>query len=199
MDMKLECKGGALLTTVPVELGRNYIVGAGGSEAGSPDIDLAEHDRRGRLQFRHAEIVVAENGDMWIADLGSSRGTTVNGRRLQPHDPCVLSLGDRVRFGRVVTCTLVCDIPPEDDPTHGSSDIAYGCCLGAVLGWFWGLIAVASYRLQNAREYRKRTGRTPPDWVLLHVMVALGWAAALGLIVFFVYFGLLSGLHSDAH
>jgi hypothetical protein len=60
--------------------------------AGGCDVRLAHDD----VSRRHA-VLWREAGSAWIADLGSSNGTFVNGKRLT--EPVVLGEGERVAFG----------------------------------------------------------------------------------------------------
>ena len=55
-----------------------------------------------RISRRHARIN-AVNGEYHIEDLGSSNGTTVNGKtRLRAKQPIKLSSGDLIKFGETV-------------------------------------------------------------------------------------------------
>jgi len=49
----------------------------------------------------HAAFTIAPNGALWLADLGSSNGTFVNGVRLATGDKSIVRAGDRLRFGEV--------------------------------------------------------------------------------------------------
>ena len=48
---------------------------------------------------QHASVRVDPDGLVWITDLGSTNGTTLNGQRLSPHQPVGLRDGDRLAFG----------------------------------------------------------------------------------------------------
>jgi adenylate cyclase len=50
-----------------------------------------------RVSRRHAIIQAQEQGESWLADLGSSNGTYLNGRRLS--EPARLADGDRIEVG----------------------------------------------------------------------------------------------------
>lgn len=64
-----------------------------------PEIDLAEHDR-GIASRNHAQI--GRDGSFYtITDLGSTNGTFLNGKPLQPNRPARLRSGDRVKVGEV--------------------------------------------------------------------------------------------------
>jgi serine/threonine protein kinase len=64
-----------------------------------PQIDLAEHDK-GIASRNHARIDRAGESYV-IIDLGSTNGTTVNGRPLPPRTPQALRQGDRIKIGEV--------------------------------------------------------------------------------------------------
>lgn len=65
-------------------------VGVGRATEADIRIDIPEISRRHAVVFRRA-------GGFWIADLGSTNGTWVNGARIA--EPVSLSPGDNVRFG----------------------------------------------------------------------------------------------------
>lgn len=52
------------------------------------------------ISRRHAEITYA-NGQYVLRDLGSKNGTFVNDTRLEPGSTRILTMGDRLRFGKV--------------------------------------------------------------------------------------------------
>ena len=61
----------------------------------TPDIDLWPDDAVSR---RHAEIVLRE-GRYYFADLGSTNGSTINGRAIPPRVEVELHLGDEISLG----------------------------------------------------------------------------------------------------
>ena len=64
-----------------------------------PELDLAEHDR-GIASRHHATI--QRSGDAYtITDLGSTNGTTLNGKLIPPRVPQPLRQGDRIKIGEV--------------------------------------------------------------------------------------------------
>ena len=71
----------------------------------------------------HAELSEAE-GQWHVTDRGSSNGTFVNKRRLDPHESEPIEDGDRIQFGRtMVVFNLVAEVDPSatsarDLPTH---------------------------------------------------------------------------------
>jgi hypothetical protein len=49
----------------------------------------------------HAYFHMTESGDWSITDAGSKNGTSVNGNRLTPREPGVVTNGDKVGFGSI--------------------------------------------------------------------------------------------------
>lgn len=80
----------------PMMLGR-----ASEAEGYRPDFDMTFYDEGDYVSRRHAHIITGQGG-YFIVDLGSSNGTTVNGRPLQPHRTYPLHNGDRIKVGLVV-------------------------------------------------------------------------------------------------
>ena len=66
-----------------------------------PDFDMTFYDPEGYVSRRHAHIIKARNG-YFVADLGSSNGTLVNGRMLPAQRPRLLRNGDTITIGEVV-------------------------------------------------------------------------------------------------
>jgi serine/threonine protein kinase len=66
-----------------------------------PDFDMTFYDDGDYVSRRHAMITREADGYL-IADLGSSNGTTVNGRPLVAHRSYPLRNGDRIQVGLVV-------------------------------------------------------------------------------------------------
>ncbi len=62
-----------------------------------PQIDLAQDESVSR---RHAEIRQVGDG-YTVADLGSSNGTWLNGKRISPGEPMRFKEGDRIAVGRL--------------------------------------------------------------------------------------------------
>ena len=65
-----------------------------------PDLDLTAVDPQKTVSRRHAELAYRDDA-MFIRDLTSVNGTTVNGRRLRPDEWSPLQHGDRLTFGTV--------------------------------------------------------------------------------------------------
>ncbi len=96
------------------EIGRRYLINETSLVAG-------RHPRRADLLIRgdleissmHARLEKA-GGAFLLTDLGSTNGTTVNGRPLRRGDPVTLSDGDRVVFGGTVLKFTYQDAVEED-------------------------------------------------------------------------------------
>jgi serine/threonine protein kinase len=80
----------------PMLLGR-----ASEAESYRPDFDMTFYDDGGYVSRRHARITKGRGG-YFITDLGSSNGTTVNGRPLIARQAHLLRNGDRLKVGLVV-------------------------------------------------------------------------------------------------
>lgn len=65
-----------------------------------PDIDLSDQDD-GYVHRRHATLKF-EGGKLLVVDLGGSNKTYLNNRPIAPQEPQELSVGDKIRFGKVV-------------------------------------------------------------------------------------------------
>ena len=76
-----------------------------------PEVDLSKYDPMTKISRRHARIL-RKGGDYMIEDLGSSNGTILmavvsDSVRLQPHQPHVLTSGDRLLLGDTTLHFLV--------------------------------------------------------------------------------------------
>jgi hypothetical protein len=80
----------------PMLLGR-----ASDVEGYRPDFDMTFYDDGDYVSRRHARITRGRLG-YFIADLGSSNGTTLNGQALRPNRAYRLRNGDRIKVGLVV-------------------------------------------------------------------------------------------------
>lgn len=80
----------------PMSLGR-----ASEAEDYRPDFDMTFYDEGDYVSRRHARITKGRAG-YFVADLGSSNGTTVNGQALLAHKVRLLRNGDRIKVGLVV-------------------------------------------------------------------------------------------------
>ena len=66
-----------------------------------PDIDLTPYQAYASGVSRLHAVVKREDNRVAVMDLGSSNGTYVNGRRLNPHTEESLSHGDIVALGKL--------------------------------------------------------------------------------------------------
>ena len=66
-----------------------------------PDLDLTDFGgAEGGVSRRHA--VIHRSGNVYtIEDMGSTNGTYVNKKRIQPHVPQTITPGDELRFGKL--------------------------------------------------------------------------------------------------
>ncbi len=80
----------------PMMLGR-----ASEAEGYTPDFDMTFYDEGDYVSRRHARITKGRGG-YFIADLGSSNGTTLNGQTLISNRAYLLHNGDRFQVGLVV-------------------------------------------------------------------------------------------------
>ena len=80
----------------PMLLGR-----ASEAEGYEPDFDMTFYDDGDYVSRRHARITTGRAG-YFVADLGSSNGTTLNGHALAPNRAYKLRNGDRFKVGLVV-------------------------------------------------------------------------------------------------
>ena len=68
-----------------------------------PEVDLSKFDPQTKISRRHARIW-REGSEFMVEDLGSSNGTYIlpvvsDSMRLQPHQPQLLTNGDKIRLG----------------------------------------------------------------------------------------------------
>ncbi len=76
--------------------GTTYVLRSGAVVGRRPGSDIFLNDTF--MSGEHARLTLHE-GRWWVADLGSTNGTFVNGARIDRPTP--LSDGDEVRFGRI--------------------------------------------------------------------------------------------------
>ncbi len=93
-DLTLQVMGQDFLATYRLDLGRSLLVG----RAREADVCI-EHSQVSR---RHLLLHVGPSGPIRAEDLGSSNGTTIQGRQLTPREPVEICAGDLVRIGSLV-------------------------------------------------------------------------------------------------
>ena len=73
-----------------------------------PDIDLNPFDALKKGVSRlHSEIRVSDENEITLYDLGSTNGTWLNGKKLDPDEPETVHHGDMIAFGKVMMQILV--------------------------------------------------------------------------------------------
>ena len=98
----LSLKGGIAGSKFPLKEGENYI-GRWDPESGSfPEVNLDKEDVDAKVSRSHAKIIILENGNATIEDLGSLNGTYINrGPKLTAGVKCKLHIGDEIIIGKV--------------------------------------------------------------------------------------------------
>ena len=85
-----------------------------------PDLDLARFKAAEHGISRiHATLEFNETG-VYLMDLGSRNGTFINGKALAAFDPCYLTHGDVLRFGKL-TVTLALSTEENGDNRYVTS------------------------------------------------------------------------------
>jgi hypothetical protein len=97
----------------PLRAGQVVIGRRSASRGIVPDIDLTGPPEDPGVSHQHAMFVVQHDGSLFIVDLESSNGTTMNGGQasLRPHIARPLADGDRIHLGAWTTITVRVDGP----------------------------------------------------------------------------------------
>jgi pSer/pThr/pTyr-binding forkhead associated (FHA) protein len=66
-----------------------------------PDVDLTELGGMEKGVSRKHAVIHHEGADYTVEDMGSTNGTFVNKKKIQPHAPQAIKPGDEVRFGKL--------------------------------------------------------------------------------------------------
>ncbi len=66
-----------------------------------PDVDLTGLGGLEKGVSRKHAVIHHAGGDYTVEDMGSTNGTFINRKRIEPHAPEVIKPGDEVRFGKV--------------------------------------------------------------------------------------------------
>lgn len=66
-----------------------------------PDIDLTGLGGMENGVSRKHAVIHRAGADLTVEDMGSTNGTYINRKRIQPHVPQAIRPGDEVRFGRL--------------------------------------------------------------------------------------------------
>ncbi|SRR5258707_5791402 len=106
-------------TVIRVGLTDHLVIGRADPIVGyRPDLDLTPFGaHEAGVSRRHAAIDAVQGG-LYVADLGSTNGTWLNGRALIPQQPYRLQAGDKVRLSglRIAVC-VACPSASYDAPT----------------------------------------------------------------------------------
>ena len=66
-----------------------------------PDVDLAGLGGMEKGVSRKHALIHRAGGDYTVEDLGSTNGTYINKKKIQPHAPQTIKPGDELRFGKL--------------------------------------------------------------------------------------------------
>lgn len=66
-----------------------------------PDVDLTGLGGIEKGVSRKHAVIHHEGADYTVEDMGSTNGTFINKKRIQPHAPQTIKPGDEVRFGKL--------------------------------------------------------------------------------------------------
>jgi pSer/pThr/pTyr-binding forkhead associated (FHA) protein len=75
------------------------------------------------VSSRHAQLTLDESGDYILEDIGSTNGTSLNGRELESDTPHKLQDGDRIVFGKIEV-GYVSENPAEARPLPEAEEVA---------------------------------------------------------------------------
>ena len=106
--------------SISLKMAERLILGRQSSHTDRPDLDLARFKAAEHGISRiHATLECNETG-VYLMDLGSRNGTFVNGQALAAFNPCYLTHGDVLRFGKL-TVTLELIIEENGDNRYVTS------------------------------------------------------------------------------
>ena len=75
------------------------------------------------VSSRHAQLTLDDTGDYVLRDLGSTNGTELNGKEVEPETDHKLQEGDKVRFGKIDTI-YKSENPAEARPLPQTEEVA---------------------------------------------------------------------------
>jgi pSer/pThr/pTyr-binding forkhead associated (FHA) protein len=75
------------------------------------------------VSSRHAQLTLDDGGDYVLRDLGSTNGTELNGKPIEPETDHKLQDGDKVRFGKIDT-RYKSENPAEARPLPEAEEVA---------------------------------------------------------------------------
>lgn len=105
MVLRLEIEGAA--TPILLFPKKETVIGRRDPATGTmPDVDLTSYAGYRMGVSRRHSVIRLRNNEVEIFDLGSSNGTSVNGLKLQPHQPQPLRDGDEITLGKMTLRVL---------------------------------------------------------------------------------------------
>ncbi|KAG2447282.1 hypothetical protein HYH02_007612 [Chlamydomonas schloesseri] len=111
--------GNQRIVVHPIDIEPYYTLGR---QAESVSIELAHHS----CSRVHAALVHHNDGRIFLIDLQSTQGTTVDGRRVPPNKPVVLKDNTRIRFGELeYEFVLRCESAAEKRSAAGDPDASH--------------------------------------------------------------------------
>jgi pSer/pThr/pTyr-binding forkhead associated (FHA) protein len=66
-----------------------------------PDLDLTDLGGMDKGVSRKHAVIHRSGSDYTVEDMGSTNGTYINRKKIQPHAPQAIKPGDEVRFGKL--------------------------------------------------------------------------------------------------
>jgi pSer/pThr/pTyr-binding forkhead associated (FHA) protein len=66
-----------------------------------PDVDLTDLDGMENGVSRKHAVIHRAGADYTVEDMGSTNGTYINKKKIQPHSPQAIKPGDELRFGKL--------------------------------------------------------------------------------------------------
>ncbi|PNH09050.1 Peptidyl-prolyl cis-trans isomerase NIMA-interacting 1 [Tetrabaena socialis] len=110
---------GRRVESIPIDIKPYYTLGRAADQ-----VDLAIDSVS--VSRVHAAIVHHNDGRIFLIDLASTQGTSVDGRRVAPNKPIVLKDQARLRFGELATdyilrCESAGEKRPAEDPSAAPS------------------------------------------------------------------------------
>lgn len=97
---------------IPLMDKKEFVIGRiGGKQTIYPDIDLSPNTAFSSGVSRLHATIKEQNGKFYIFDLGSTNGTQVNKKRLNPHEDHQIHNGDHIFLGNLEVMVIA-----EEDP-----------------------------------------------------------------------------------
>ena len=118
------------------------------------------------VSSRHAQLTLDDTGDYILRDIGSTNGTELNGKELEPDTDHKLQDGDKVRFGKIDT-KYKSENPAEARPLPEAEEVA------AVVG----STSARPAGFANASPFQTKKMKKDSAGVGIYVFAALAIAA----------------------